>query len=83
MSYRNFVTFLTVLNQIYQAELRHLEKNLIRDSSLLTGWTKQDRRQETLKTVFRSLFRVATHISSNGTVEHASSLPICAQYHVK
>jgi len=79
MSYRNFVTLLSVLDQIYQENLRHLEKKLIKDSSLLTGRTKQDRRQETLKAVFRSLFRHATQISSNGNAENLSSrADLCA-----
>jgi hypothetical protein len=73
MIYRNFVTLLSVLDQIYQEKLRHLKKKLINDSSLLTGWTKQDRRQESLKAVFRSLFRHATQITSNGLAEYVSS----------
>jgi hypothetical protein len=82
MSYRNFVTLLSVLDQIYQDKLRHLEKKLIDDSSLLTGRTKQDRRQESLKAVFRSLFRHATQVSSNGLAENVSSrADLCAIPH--
>jgi hypothetical protein len=79
MSYRNFVTLLSVLDQISQEKLRHLEKKRISDSSLLTSRTKQDRRQESLKAVFRSLFRHATQICFNGTAEHVSSrADLCA-----
>jgi hypothetical protein len=79
MIHRNFVTPLSVLDQIYQEKLRHLEKKLVNDSSLLTGRTKQDWRQESLKAVSRILFRHATQISSNGTAEHVSSrADLCA-----
>ena len=76
------MTLLIVMDQIYQEKLRHLEKKRMSDSSLFTGRTKQDRRQESLKAVFRNLFRHATQISSNGTAEHVSSrADLCALPH--